>query len=168
MNSYRGRGWSGTLRVAQLAVALVTLCGASASFAERHAGYYYPPPASSETYVARAKTFEDSNRERRIFFVTELTNQMMENPYPPPFAIFAKGTEAEKMIITSLYDNGYNTLFRMRALLALLTARSRSTPVFQEYEVQAVYTFLDLLKLLGFEQLTVTDGEAFAHRINIE
>ena len=156
------------MRAAQLVVAVAALCGASASFAERHAGYYYPPPATSETYVARAKAFEDSNRARRIFFVTELTNQMMENPYPPPFAIFAKGTEAEKMIITSLYADGYNTLFRMRALLALLSARARSTPVFSDYQVQAVYTFLDLLKLLGFEQLTVTDGEAFAHRINIQ
>ena len=93
---------------------------------------------------------------------------MMGNPYPPPFVLFAKGTEGEKMLITSLYDNGYNTLFRMRGLLALLTARSRSSPVFQEYEVQDVYTFLDLLKLLGFEQLTVTDGDKFAHRIYVE
>ena len=147
---------------------LVALFGSNASFAERHVGYYFPAPSSTETYEARAKTFEDSNRSRRIFFVTELTNQMMENPYPPPFAIFAKGTDAEKMIITSLYDNGYNTLFRMRGLLALLTARSRSTPVFQEYEVQDVYTFLDLLKLLGFKQLTVTDGDKFAHRIYVK
>ena len=144
------------------------LAWSPASFAERHAGYYYPAPSTSETYEARARTFEDSNRKRRIFFVTELTNQMMENPYPPPFAIFAKGTEAEKMIITSLYENGYNTLYRMRGLLALLTARSRSTPVFQEYEVQDIYTFLDLLKLLGFTQLTVTDGDEFAHRIYIK
>ena len=62
----------------------------------------------------------------------------------------------------------YNTLYRMRGLLALLTARSRSTPVFQEYEVQDIYTFLDLLKLLGFTQLTVTDGDQFAHRIYIK
>ena len=34
--------------------------------------------------------------------------------------------------------------------------------------MQDVYTFLDLLKLLGFEQLTVTDGEKFAHRIYLK
>ena len=60
------------------------------------------------------------------------------------------------------------TYRRPRGLLALLTARSRATPVFQEYEVEDIYTFLDLLKLLGFTQLTVTDGDQFAHRIYIK
>ena len=97
--------------------------------ADRHAGYYYPIPATSETYRARAETFADSDRKRRIFFVTEMTNQMMKNPYPPPFALFAKGEEAEKLIITALHDDSYNTLYRMRGLLAILTARSRATPI---------------------------------------
>lgn len=135
---------------------------------DRHAGYYYPAPTSVETYTARAKTFEDSDRKRRIFFVTELTNQMMQNPYPPPFAIFPKGEHAQKLIITALYDNGYNTIYRMRGLLAIMTARARITPIFEDYDVQDLYTFLDLLKLLGFEQVTVTDGETFAHQILIE
>ena len=156
----RGRVWA-------LALALL-LAGAPLGAADRHSGYYYPEPQSAETYRARAETFADSDRKRRIFFVTELTNQMMTNPYPPPFAIFAKGEHAQKLIITALYDDGYNTLYRMRGLLAILTARARATPIFQDFEVQDVFTFLDLLKLLGFEQVTVTDGEHFAHRIWIE
>ena len=154
--------------LATSAATTLALTSSTALALERHAGYYYPIPATSETYKARAETFEDSNRKRRIFFITELTNRMMKNPYPPPFAIFPKGEHAEKLIITALYDNGYNTVYRMRGLLAILTARSRATPIFQEYEVEDVFTFLDLLKLLGFEQLTVTDGDRFAHRINIE
>ena len=39
-------------------------------------------------------------------FVTVLTAQMLQNPYPPQFAIFAKGTESEKLIVTGLTDNG--------------------------------------------------------------
>ncbi len=139
----------------------------SAAAVDRHAGYYYPPPATTESYDAKAVTLEDASRARRIVFVTELTNQMMSNPYPPPVVIFAKGAEAEKLIITSLYSNGYNTLYRMRALLALLSARARSTPIFKKYQVQDLFTFLDLLKLLGFTQVTVTDGERFAHQIAI-
>ncbi|MFT5393070.1 MAG: hypothetical protein ACI8PT_003268 [Gammaproteobacteria bacterium] len=135
---------------------------------ERHAGYYYPLPASSETYEARASPLSEANRKRRIAFITELTNEMMAGDYPPPFALFAKGTEAQKLILTGLYDGGYNTLFRMRALLAVLTARARTTPIFREHQVEDVFTFLDLLKLLGFEQLTVTDGDRFAHRIFIK
>lgn len=135
---------------------------------DRHAGYYYPEPGSRETYRARAETLPTASRQRRILFVTELMNQMMENPYPPPFAVFAKGAEARKLIITSLYAGSYDTLYRMRGLLAIMTARARMTPIFREYRVEDVFTFFDLLKLLGFSQLTVTDGDAFAHRIVIE
>ena len=150
-----------------LAVVCVAFAGPGRA-GDRHVGYYYPAPGSSEVYEARAATLPDASRKRRILFVTELTNQMMGNPYPPPFALFAKGAEAEKMIITSLYEDGYNTLYRMRGLLALLSARARSTPVFREYQVEDLFTFLDLLKLMGFELLTVTDGEQFAHQIRIE
>ena len=139
---------------------------------DRHAGYYYPIPATSETYTARAKALDPGAREqsrtRRILFVTEITNQMLARPYSPPFAMFAKGDYAEKLIITSLHGDGYNTLYRMRGLLAMLTAYSRATAFFEAQRVQDKYTFLDLLKMLDFAQLTVTDGDNFAHRIYIE
>lgn len=145
---------------------LISVSGAA--FADdRHAGYYYPIPATSEVYEARATTLPDASRKRRILFVTELTNQMLANPYPPPVAIFAKGAEAEKLIITALYDDGYNTIYRMRGLLAMLSARARMTPLFREFEVEDLFTFFDLLKLLGFELVTVTDGDRFAHQIKI-
>ncbi len=135
---------------------------------DRHAGYYYPVPATSEVYVSKAATLGDADRARRILFVTEITQQMLERPYPPQVAIFPKGAEGEKLIITSLYDGGYDTMFRMRGLLAMMTAWARSTPIFQAYEVEDLFNFLDLLKLLGFERLTLTDGQAYAHQIEIQ
>jgi hypothetical protein len=142
--------------------------GASAAgVGDRHAGYYYPHPGTSEVYEARPATLPDSNRRRRIGFVTELTNQSLARAYPPQFVIFAKGTHAQKLIITGLASGSVDTLFRMRALLAQLTARARSTPIFRDFQAEDVFTFLDLLKLLGFEQLTVTDGDRFAHQIVI-
>ena len=91
----------------------------SAGAADRHAGYYYPEPESQEPYHARAQVQPDSSRATRIGFVTELSNQMMKsNPYPPPFHIFAKGDQAEKMIIVATGPNMYDTLYRMRGLLA--------------------------------------------------
>ncbi len=134
---------------------------------DRHAGYYYPQPGSHEIYKARATTLAQASRKGRIVFVTDLVNQMMNNPYPPPFAIYAKGVDAEKMIITGLNANAYNTLYRMRGLLALLSARARSTPIFRKYQVEDLFTYLDLLKLLGFKRLTLTDGDQFAHQIDI-
>ena len=89
---------------------------------DRHAGYYYPPPQSREIYKARAVTLPDSNRKRRLGFVIAMTTGMMSNSYAPPFAIFAKGKEAEKLIIVAVRDGVYNTLYRGRALFAMLTA----------------------------------------------
>jgi hypothetical protein len=49
-----------------------------------------------------------------------------------------------------------------------LTAVSRVTPFFRENTLPEYATFFDLLKLLGFQQLTVTDGVALTHQVTIE
>lgn len=135
---------------------------------DRHSGYYYPEPATEETYKARAQSLADSDRARRIGFVVELTQQLLKNPYPPDFVIFAKGTEAEKLILVAMRDGVIDTLYRARALLAMLTSVSRATPLFKDYGVADYFTFFDLLKVLGFEQLTISDGQSFAHQVTIE
>jgi len=136
---------------------------------DRHEGYYYPPLQSApEVYKARAVTLAEASRERRIAFVTALTNQMMRNPYPPPFAIFAKGDNAEKLIIVGLFEGGYNTVYRARALLALLTARARMTPVFRKHQVEDIFTFFDFLKLQGFDRLTISDGKSYSHQVRFQ
>lgn len=135
---------------------------------DRHAGYYYPETVSHEVYTARAQTLAGSNRQRRIAFVTGVTAQQVREPYPPVTAMFAKGAEAEKLILVSLQEGRMDTLFRARAVLAMLTATARTTPVFADLDPEVEYTFLDLLKLLGFSQITVSDGRDFAHQIEIE
>ena len=63
-----------------LAVLVGGIRVSSAQGGDRHAGYYYPIPATSETYNARAEALEpgvsEDSRTRRILFVTEITNQM--------------------------------------------------------------------------------------------
>ena len=142
--------------------------GAQEPAGDRHDGYYYPTPQTVETYEARADTLEDSDRTRRIGFVIELTAQMLSNPYPPEFAVFAKGEEAEKLLIVAMRGGVIDTIYRARALLAMLTSVSRATPLFQDYGVAEVFTFFDLLKILGFAQLTISDGDGFAHQVLIE
>jgi hypothetical protein len=154
--------------VALVALALSGSVGAASDRHDRHAGYYYPLPSTSETYVSKAARLADTDRTRRILFVTEITQRMLDNPYPPQVAIFAKGGEGEKLIVTSLYDGAYDTTYRMRGLLAMLTAWARQTPIFRAYEVEDLFNFLDLLKLLGFERVTLTDGDNYAHRIDLE
>lgn len=149
------------------ALLILAMCAVSSVADDRHADYYYPKPTSLEEYGSRTQTLPGSDRRRRILFVTELSRQLSGYPYPPDFVVFAKGSDAEKLIITSLSENRLNTLYRMRAMLAMLTNQARTTPIFEELEVEDLFNFLDLLQLLGFKQLTVTDGDRFAHQIRI-
>lgn len=153
-----------------LAVASIVaaLAGPAAAQEGNHAGYYYPDPQSREEYISRARTMVDSDRSRRLQFTQSLTLGQLERPYPPSFAIFAKGDEAEKLIIVSMTSGYADTLYRMRGFLALLTHVSRESPLFTSFKVEEIFTFLDLLKLLGFQQLTVSDGERYAHQILIK
>ena len=161
--SVGARCWLG----ASVALAISILVGPAAA-EDRHAGYYYPPPQTIETYQARTQTLADSNRTRRIGFVVQLTRQILRKPYPPDFAVFAKGDDAEKLLIVALRDGVLDTLYRARALLAMLTAVARATPLFAQIGGEETLTFFDLLKMLGFTQLTISDGDAFAHQVEIE
>ena len=155
-----------------LALAVLVLAAifvsADGQAADRHAGYYYPTPASTETYVARAQTLQEADRSLRIGFVTGITNQILQQPYPPTAAIFAKGAEGQKLIIVALEDGRIDTLYRARAIFANMTAVARVMPLFRELGVEEWFTFFDLAKLLGFEQITITDGRDFAHQVIID
>ncbi|TQV78971.1 molybdopterin-guanine dinucleotide biosynthesis protein A [Denitrobaculum tricleocarpae] len=135
---------------------------------DRHAGYYYPEPMEVEIYEARAQKLAGVGRSQRIGFVTGITNEKLKSPYPPEAAIFAKGEQAEKLIIVALQDERIDTLFRARAIFANLTASARVLPIFKEFGVQDWFTFFDLAKMLGFEQITISNGREFSHQVIIK
>lgn len=147
-------------------LALFLAAGPAAS-SDRHAGYYYPAPQTREVYVARVETMSGASRQTRIAFVTGLTAQQSRLPQPPSYHLFAKGAEAEKFILVAVDEHRYNTLYRLRALLAAMTALARSTPVFRDEAMEDTLTFLDLCKMMGVELLTVSDGATLAHQIEI-
>jgi hypothetical protein len=151
--------------VSLMLLAIMISGGAAAD--DRHAGYYYPEPESIETYISRAQPLPIAEKRQRIGFVVGFTQAMLARPYAPPFAIFVKGDDAEKMVIVSTQDGRLNTVYRARALLAQLTSTARTMPMFKELKVEDIFTFLDFLKLMGFTQITVSDGDGFAHQIVI-
>ena len=157
-------------RNAVLAVLLgsVLLAAGPSRADDKYSGYYYPPPGDVEIYQARVKPLADAKREQRIAFVTGVTQQLINGKYPPTFAIFAKGDEADKLMIVALQGGQIDTIYRARALLANLTALSRLTPFFRENAIADQGTFFDLLKLLGFAQVTISDGDKFAHQVKLE
>ena len=152
-----------------LCVVLAFVCyTVPASANDRHAGYYYPKPVTTEAYRSRTRTLPDASRQARVAFVTSITNSMVKNSsYPPQFAMYSKGSRQQKLIIVGLRDDAYNTIFRARALLAQLTAVARTTRLVREQMKPSHLTFLDFLNLMGFEQLTVSDGKEFSHQITI-
>lgn len=158
------------LAFALLLGCMMTIAGALADEddVDRHAGYYYPTPETSEVYKARAPVLPQADRSMRVGFVTGLAIEMNKRPAPIPYAIFAKGDEAQKLIAVALMDGPFDTLYRARAAFALLTASARLTPLFQNAGVQDTFTFLDLCRMLGFTQVTISDGKTWAHQIFLE
>ena len=153
---------------ASVTIMLALLAATPAMATDRHAGYYYPPHGDVEIYKARTITVADADRKMRLGFIVGITRNSLKLPYAPRFVIFAKGDEAEKMIIVALVDDYIDTLYRARALLAQLTAIARTTPLLQELGLADFLTFFDLVKLLGFSRITISDGDRFVHQIVLE
>jgi hypothetical protein len=142
--------------------------GASVGAENRHVGYYYPDITSTEVYESRARVLDQANRRSRLSFVVGMNTAQAAYPYPPRYAIFAKGDEAQKLIVVGLDGESFRTLYRARAVLAQLTARARSTELFRNLEVDDLFTFFDLLRMLGFDRVTVSDGETYAHQVDLQ
>jgi hypothetical protein len=135
---------------------------------DRYIGYYYPKPTSTEVFESQMQTIATMDRPQRIQFVTVVSQGTIQAAYRVPYAVFAKGDKADKLIIVGMQAGELNTVYRMRALLANLTTMSRLSPFFQEKTVAEDATFFDLLKLLGFQSLTITDGEKTTHQVTIK
>jgi len=135
---------------------------------DRYIGYYYPKPTATETFESTMQTIANVERAQRIQFVTVVSQGTIQSAYRVPYAVFAKGEKADRLIIVGMQQGELNTVYRMRALLANLTTMSRLSPFFQERTVAEDATFFDLLKLLGFRELTITDGEKATLQVTIK
>ena len=148
-----------------LAVALVP---AAASAGSHHVDYYYPPHPEPEVFVARADVLPNMERGVRVGFITGITKNQLEKPILPAVVMFAKGWEADKLIVVSLQDGYVDTLFRARAYFAMLTASARTLPIFEEMGVQEDFTFFDLARMLGFKQITWSNGVDESYQWKLE
>jgi hypothetical protein len=140
----------------------------AASGEDRYVGYYYPKPTSTEVFQSTMQTIAGMDRAQRVQFTTVVSQGTIQAAYRVPYAVFVKGEKADKMIIVGLAPGEFNTIYRMRALLANMTTMSRLSPFFQERTIAEDATFFDLLKLLGFASITMTDGENVTHQVTIK
>lgn len=152
-------------------IAIILACGVllssigSAQSEDRREGYNYPPVLSEEVFIREIATPPSSNRAVRTNFINEITRAQLAAPANPRIAIFAKGKDAEHMVIIALDDEIFRTLYRARAQLAQLTANARGTDFFKAENLQFTATWFDLAKLMGFVDIVISDGDAWSHRI---
>ncbi|MCL5778036.1 hypothetical protein M1105_13690 [Limibaculum sp. FT325] len=130
--------------------------------------YYYPPIGSEEVFDRDLTGAPAAERAVRVNFITQITKAQLEAPENPRFSIFAKGADADHMIIVALDDEVFATLYRARAVMAQLTSNARSTDFFQRANLATTATWFDLAKLLGFRDIVISDGRAWSHRIVLE
>lgn len=150
------------------ATAAAKPAAATAGEDDRYVGYYYPKPGTVENYTSPMQTVAGAERAQRVQFATVVSQGTIQSAYRVPYAVFVKGEKADKMIIVGLQPGELGTVYRMRAILANMTTMSRLSPFFQERTVAEDANFFDLLKLLGFQQITITDGDKVTHQVNIK
>ncbi len=138
-----------------------------ATASERHVGYYYPAVTSTEVFD-RVIRRPGSNRDVRVDFLTQLTQAQLSAPESPRFIFSAKGAGSTDLILVALDDEVFRTLFRARAVMAQMTASIRNSPIFQEQNLQTVATFYDLLQMLEFDKLIITDGHSWTHQVEFQ
>lgn len=141
---------------------------AAPAIEDKYVGYYYPKPTIVENYTSPMQIIQGAERAQRVQFVTVVSQGTIQSAYRVPYSVFVKGDKAEKMIIVGLQPGELASIYRIRAILANMTTMSRLSPFFQERTVAEDANFYDLLKMLGFTQLTVTDGEKLSYQVNIK
>ncbi|MGR3718247.1 MAG: hypothetical protein ACU0B1_16055 [Thermohalobaculum sp.] len=153
-------------RILMAAIIAVSLGGAA--MAAGKDSYYYPPVSSEEVFVRDLAVAPPAGRAVRVGFTTQITKAQLAAPESPRFVIFAKGDEAQHMIIIALDDQVFKTIYRARAMLAQLTSNARGTDFFVNNNIQDHATWFDLAKLLGFEDMVISDGATWSHRVIFE
>lgn len=133
---------------------------------ERYEGYYYPEVTSQEQFSRVIRQGPASNKGVRVEFVTNLTAAQLAAPESPRFVFFAKGADARHLNIIALDDEVFSTIYRARAVMAQMTSNMRSNEFFRSQGLEYVATFYDLLQIMEFDTLVISDGETWSHQVN--
>ena len=131
-------------------------------------GYLYPAPVEVERVSTIAALVETAPPELRTQIMSQASQMQTALPYAPLLYANAEGPLNETMVITTFGDFAVDTKFKARAAVAHYTTLIRNNPLFVEYGVENYATLFDLLKIWGFRQLVVTDGDAYSYAFVIE
>lgn len=138
---------------------------AHADIYETSDGYYYPQITSSEEFDRILVPTPDPSKDVRIDFVNSITKANVDSQSAPQFVFFAKGEFAQKLYIIAVNDDVFKTIYRARAVLARTTSILRSGNFLANLNLQNTGTFFDLLQMMHFKTLVLSDGETWAHKV---
>jgi hypothetical protein len=155
------------LIAAFIAASLAAVSPGGAAWAAGKESYYYPPVNSEEVFSRDIALAPIPRRAVRVGLITQITRIQLTAPDNPRFVIFAKGDKAQHMIIVALDDEVFKTIYRARAVLAQLTSSVRGADFFTN-DIQDYATWFDLTQMLGFEDLVISDGASWSHRVIFE
>ncbi|MEX2519943.1 MAG: hypothetical protein WD969_11485, partial [Paracoccaceae bacterium] len=82
------------------------------------------------------------------------------------YVIFEKGASSDRLIVVALDDDVFRTLYRARAVLAQLSSNMRGTEFFRQQDLHLEGTLYDMLQIMGFKSLVLSDGSTWSHRVN--
>ena len=155
---------------ALMVFAAAALPGAShaashASGGDKYVGYYYPPITSEETFSRVLTRAPNARASVRTNFVTTITKAQLEAPESPRFVFFEKGADSETLVLIALDDEVFSTLFRARAVLAQITSNLRGTKFFIDQNLNIEGTFYDMLQIMSFKTMIISDGRNWSHRV---
>jgi len=135
---------------------------------DRHAGDYTQNRIAFISIRHGPAPLPDMNRQRRIAFVISISTDALSKLYAPAYFFFAKGGDAEKLIIVNNQTGRLDAVYRARALLATMTSIARTMPILREHQVRDWFTFLRSGEMMGFEKVALSDGNAFAHQVIVK
>ena len=161
------REYSALMKLVVIFLLAIWLSIKTGAAADRDVSYYYPASNNIETYKARMRTNVNSDRFSRIKIVNMMSGEFNSKSYPARAAIFAKGSQIDKIIIISMVDGYLDTIYRARALLQTLAPVVSNSPLFKDIKGRVFMEFFDLLKISGFKKITVSDGKNFSYQVNL-
>lgn len=157
-----------TMMTRSIAVLFALLIAGAVAAQERYVGYYYPEITSEEDFDRVVRASQGAGKAVRIDFINVLTTAQLDAPESPRFVFFGKGEGANTLILVALDDEVFSTLYRARAIMAQLTVSVRQGGFFRQEELEFVATFYDLLQLMQFDELVISDGHSWSHKVTFK
>jgi hypothetical protein len=125
---------------------------------------FYPTPKVIENYKSRRRVLTGTQNKTRIAFANNILRAFIHRDVKERVFVFAKGKNAENMIIMDSVNGNLNTIFKVRAFIEVLPVLLRNTPIYRKFKNSEIPPFLDLAKMNGFKTVIFTDGDKYSFR----